>query len=129
MKMQRPIYELLERGIYKANYIPRGRNGPAGVPGAIYNPYGIMPLHSNFFTEANTSIRVLEQDPKRRFLQIQNMSAASDIIFAFGKQASLNDGVTLTPGQVEIFDVAVPTEFMDIFCVADNQRVHLVLGA
>lgn len=126
--MKRPIYEFLERGVYRANYIPRGRSTSTNVPGAIHNPYGITPQHSNFFTQANVSVRVLEQDPKRRFLQIQNMSAANDIVFAFGKQASAQDGVTLTPGQVEIFDVAVATESLDIFCAAAGQRVHILQG-
>jgi len=127
--MQRPIYEYLERGIYKANYIPRGRSSNIpGIAGAIYNANGIDTVHANFFTLGNTSIRVLEQDPKRRFLQIQNMSPASDIVYAFGKQASLLDGITLTPGQVEIFDVAVPTGSLDLFSVASGQRVHFVLG-
>ena len=126
---QRPIYEYLERGIYRANYIPRGRSSNVpGIPGAIYNANGIITIHSNFFTLANISLRAFEQDPKRRFLQIQNMSLVNDVVFAIDKQASLQDGVTLTPGQVEIFDVAVPTGSIDIFSVGNNQRVHFLLG-
>lgn len=122
------IYGILERGIYRTFRYPRGKNTPAGVPGGIVNDHGFMPNHGNFFTLANVSARVLEQDARLKFLQIQNMSLANDIIYAFGKQASLNDGITLTPGQVEIFDVAVPVEFLEIFCVASLQRVHIVTG-
>lgn len=125
----KPIYDYLERGIYRANYIPRGKgtNQP-GVPGAPYNPSGFVPWHQNFFTTANQSIRALEQEPKRTFLQIENRSLVADIVYAFGKQASLTDGITLSPGQVEIFDVKVPVEALDIFCASGGQRVHLVVG-
>lgn len=127
MSFLRPIYELHERGNYSPNYIPRGRS--TNIPGQPnYNPGGFTPMHFNFFTIAGISVRVLEQDSKRSFLQIQNMSTVNDIIYTFGKSASLIDGITLSPGQVEIFDVKVPTEFMEIFSVGGAQRVHIVLG-
>lgn len=127
MNYTRPIYELHERGNYSPNYIPRGKS--SNIPGTPnYNPGGFTPMHFNFFTSANVSVRCLEQDHKRAFLQIQNMSVANDIIYTFGKSASLIDGITLSPGQVEIFDVKVPTEFLEIFSIASAQRVHIVLG-
>jgi len=122
------IYGVAKRGIYGTRRYPWGSiNGP-GVTCRKENTVGIIPNHYNFFTQANASVQALPRNDLRRFLQIQNMSLASDIIFTFGVTAGLVDGITLTPGQVEIFDVAVPTEALNIFCTAAFQRVALIEG-
>ena len=120
-------YTNYKRGIYGTRRYPWGSNkeGPDGRP---LNSNGIIPNHYNFFTAANQSLQALPRNDLRRFLQIQNMSGANDIIFTFGTTASLIDGVTLSPGQVEIFDVAVPTEALNIFCSATFQRVAILEG-
>ena len=121
------IYDVLERGVYRPHYIPRGKSKSDGTPIGP-NDRGFIPAHYNFLTTAGVSVRVLEQNSRLKFLQLQNMSLVNDIIYAFGKAASLQDGITLTPGQVEIFDVSVPIEFMEVFCIASNQRLHIVTG-
>lgn len=119
------IYGKVKLGSYSTRRYPWGS---AKGPGGSQNPNGIFSVHYNFFTQANQSVEVLKQNERRRFLQIQNMSAANDIVFAFGQDATSADGVTLTPGQVEIFDVAVPGESLNIFCSAASQRVALIEG-
>ena len=120
------IFRSVKRGIYSTVRYPWGTT--RGQDGRPQNTAGIFAAHSNFFTTAGQSIQALPRNEQRRFMQIQNMSAANDIVFAWGTSASLNDGVTLTPGQVEIFDVAVPVDQLNIFCVAAGQRVALAEG-
>ena len=117
-------YAAYKRGFYNTRRYPWGST--KGDPSRA-NPNGIQSFHSSFYTAVGSSVALVRND-QRRFLQIQNMSLANDIVFLFGGTASLNDGVTLTPGQVEIFDVAVPIESLAIFCAAALQRVALIEG-
>jgi hypothetical protein len=123
-----PIYGHIKRGIVGTRRYPWGSNKGPAEAGRPFNANGIFPVHYNFFTGANVSVQAMPRNDQRRFLQIQNMSLASDIVFLFGGSASLNDGITLTPGQVEIFDVSCPTESLSIFCSAGGQRVAMIEG-
>jgi hypothetical protein len=122
-----PIYGHIKRGIYGTRRYPWGSNKGPAQEGRPQNNNGIFPVHYNFYTGAGNN-QALPRNDQRRFLQIQNMSLANDIVFLFGGSASLNDGITLTPGQVEIFDVACPTESLNIFCAATLQRVAIIEG-
>lgn len=122
------VYGVNYRGNYQPFYIPRGRPYE-NIPGLPENKAGFQPIHYVFSTVGGVSIRVLEPDPLLKFLQIQNKSTTDDIIFAFGANASASGaGVALAPAQVEIFDVAVPTESLNIFCAAGAQIVQILAG-
>lgn len=121
-----PIYAGLKRGIYLPIRYPWGST--KGADGRPTNANGIITSHYNFYTFAGVSALALPRSETRRFCQIQNLSGANDISFAWDTTASLTDGVVLTPGQVEIFDVACPVGQLNIFCVAAFQRVAILEG-
>jgi hypothetical protein len=122
-----PIYGHIKRGIVGTRRYPWGSNKGPATEGRAQNSNGIFPVHYNFYTRVGSD-QAMPRNDQRRFLQIQNMSLIADIVFLFGGTASLLDGITLTPGQVEIFDVACPTETLNIFCGTGLQRVALIEG-
>lgn len=117
------IYRFVRRGSFIPNFLP---NGSPALPG-VNNPAGMITAQYLFFSVAGV-ITVLEKDEKRKFLQIQNSSAVNTMKFAFDAIPDANFGITLQPGQVEIFDVAVPTGQLNVFCAAASQAINLVVG-
>lgn len=120
--MKPNIYDYVERGQVIPNYLPR--NSPSLGNG---NPVAMIPAHFTFITTAGLSVRVLEDEPKLKYLQIQNASDTG-IYFAFNNPASTLSGIFLAPGQVEIYDVAVPIGSLNIFCTAGGKQVNLQIG-
>jgi len=124
---QERTYDTFKRGFYNTRRFPWGSNKGPASEGTRQNPYGMLAVHYNFFTAVG-NFQAFTRNDQRRFLEIQNMSLANDISVAFGSAASVNDGITLTPGQVAIYDVGCPTDSLNIFCAVAGQRVAILEG-
>lgn len=90
-----------------------------------YSPNAAPPAAPNFvnyntsflapFVIANTSTQILPQNNKRTLLLIQNLSSSSDLYFALGGGASINNGILLAADQGIVFDSVCPTDSLNVF--------------
>ena len=121
------------------NNTPGGGNAP---PGTLIAPPSVSPVAGSMdpvsmrdlhhyaqviglnFSIATTSAKFLDQPPTRRnLLMLRNNSATANIYIDFGKDATTNSTLRITPNTVILFDTVVPQD--DLYAIADAASAFL----
>lgn len=118
------------------NSFPVLNNTPGGASNAIAAPTTLTPQDAGnansikdahhyaqiiglFIAVTQTSQKFLDQSPtKRNLLLLRNNSATANLYIDFGKDASINSTLKLTPNQMILFDTVVPQD--DLFVLGDT---------
>ena len=89
-----------------------------GKPEPIRDAHHYAQMISLAVNVATTSAKFLDQPPtKRNILMLRNNSASANIYVEFGKDATTNSVLRITPNTVILFDVVVPQD--DLYAIAD----------
>ena len=82
--------------------------------------YRYASLQDVSFTVGTTSIKFLDQPiGKRNMLGFRNASTgAQNLYIGFGAQATTNNWLKITPGQLILFDAVVPQD--DLYLISDT---------
>lgn len=94
--------------------------GGGATPGAAPGPYNFSVLP--FFAGAN-SIQILNSNPKRQALLVQNQDAANQLFFNLGQGAGLNQGILLAPTLGILWEIKVPSNYITVFSAAGARGI------
>lgn len=91
------------------------------------NHHFAMMVDLSITTPVSQSVKFLDQpNTRRNLLVLRNASAFGDVYIGFGKDASTNSTMKLTPGTMILLDTVVPQD--DLYAFGDGAAVTLAFA-
>lgn len=106
------------------------QSAPAPAPSTqVGSAPGPDPFSLTPFTVNTTPIIILQANPRRSCLIVQNLDGADDLFFNLGALASSITGIKLPAGGGIIFDYKVPSNWVSVVFSASTARGVVVEAA